>query len=259
MGMGRSSVLLILVGAAACGRVDDAAPAAGHDASTIAPDAAADASNDACSLAPELALSPRDDEEAERLTYEAAGTLGAATEPYERVRKDLTTIRASFPEVSSIHARGRGERSIYLGVDDAGFAAIDSGAYHAWDCLNAHFGTARFTATKFSNSKGVDIFMGRRFDVRLALPSYRALPNVLDASGDALVGDGDDVCAAFDGTAHAYLFKKGEGDCPSGCITRTYWGFSTNADGKVTPLGTWTRGSDPAPTWPALASCVARI
>lgn len=45
--------------------------------------------------------------------------------------------------------------------------------------------------------------------------------------------------------APLFIFDAGSGDCPSGCIDHTYWGFSTDAAGNITYLGT----GDTLPIW----------
>ena len=42
----------------------------------------------------------------------------------------------------------------------------------------------------------------------------------------------------------AVVFKRGDGDCPSGCITNDYWYFETGADCEVVEVGEAHRGGD---------------
>ena len=61
------------------------------------------------------------------------------------------------------------------------------------------------------------VALGRRFE---------AVAGVRYAEPDGLVGDGDDVELGGDGGGGWVLvFSRGSGDCPSGCIDRTYWTF----------------------------------
>lgn len=52
-----------------------------------------------------------------------------------------------------------------------------------------------------------------------------------------LVGDGSDIKADVRQTSVRYRFEYGWGDCPAGCISRHFWGFSVNADGDVDFFG----------------------
>ncbi len=46
------------------------------------------------------------------------------------------------------------------------------------------------------------------------------------------------------GGGFAVVFKRGDGDCPSGCITNDYWYFETGVDCDVQEVGEAHRGGD---------------
>ena len=49
-------------------------------------------------------------------------------------------------------------------------------------------------------------------------------------------------------TMGSYLFRKAEGDCPSGCIENEYWYFEVTRDG-IRYVGTWNGDSHAVPAW----------
>lgn len=51
------------------------------------------------------------------------------------------------------------------------------------------------------------------------------------AEPDGLAGDGDDVEAVRTDGGWVLDFSSGSGDCPAGCIERTYWTFRVDGDG----------------------------
>lgn len=230
---------------------------------TTAADSSAGNAQDggACTLLDELKLSPRDDGEAEQLALEAAATLAAPTDVYTRMHADLMTIRAQFPEVSSIHARpswALGE--LDMSVDDRGFAAMSDGTYTAWTCLNARYGMSDWMSggpSAVADHFVIVRFGARRLNVPLVAEAYASLPNLTRPPGPGvLVGDASDVCASYDGDTYSYVFKLGDGDCPSGCTVVTYWGFSTRGDGSVTLLGKLAPDATGMPAWlVALGAC----
>jgi hypothetical protein len=217
----------------------------------------------ACTLLDDLKLSPRDDGEAEQLALEAAATVAAPTDVYTRIHADLMTIRAQFPEVSSIHARPSWAvpDELEMAVDPTGFAAISDGTYTAWTCLNARYGMSDWMGETTSVGAGKLVlvrFGARRLNMPLVAEAYASLPNLTrpPGAGGGLVGDASDVCASYDGDTYSYVFKLGEGDCPSGCTEITYWGFSTRGDGSGTMLGKLAPNATSMPEWlAALATC----
>lgn len=86
----------------------------------------------------------------------------------------------------------------------------------------------------------------------LVLESYSELAQVERVEFNGLVGDGDDICREQDQTSIYYVFRQGEGDCPSGCINETYYGFALNQMNQVTALGIYEGGPgqrDSEPDW----------
>jgi len=198
--------------------------------------------------------SPLPNEEAEILAIEASGQPVAPLDVYDRIARDLSSIRSSHPEVQGITARPTWPASdLFIGFDAEGSAAVTSGTYADWECPNELYGavSVRQVITGFFN-----VEYAHRFNVPALSAEYAKLPHVITAGPDLFLGDGNDVCASFAGTTYSYIFDAGSGDCPAGCIEHVYSGFSTPEPGQVVTLGTWSKGDgDPPPWFAALAEC----
>ncbi|MCL5994871.1 MAG: hypothetical protein M1546_02305 [Chloroflexi bacterium] len=72
-----------------------------------------------------------------------------------------------------------------------------------------------------------------------------------------MIGNGSDVCLSITGETYFYVFDAASGACPEGCTEHAYWGFSTNAQGRITLLGNWEQESGISePAWlKDLAEC----
>lgn len=200
----------------------------------------------------ELAASPMFDEESELLALEAGGKVVASEHIYDRIVFDLSAIKATTPAVQNIHAMPSWSATdLFLAFDDVGFAAVKDGTYSDWNCANAWYGfQSADTATA-----NVLAHFSHRMNPELLAQEYDMFPHISLAGPNGLVGDGDDICVSIEGDkTYHYIFDHGEGDCPAGCISHTYWGFTTDGT-SVTPLGTFTN-QDPAPAWfSGLSAC----
>jgi hypothetical protein len=56
------------------------------------------------------------------------------------------------------------------------------------------------------------LHLAHRFTAPLLDAEYAALPHVMTIGPDAIVGDGDDVCASFEGDTYSYVFDAGSGE-----------------------------------------------
>lgn len=184
----------------------------------------------------ELELTPRLDAEAEVLARRVAGTFTADTPTYERIRRDLASIRARVPAVASVRG-GRYAGVVSLVVDVSTYASMEAGDYTAWDCLHARYG---WTSPRMQSSGSIRLASGSvvgRYDMTAIAALYEQLPGVATAG---LTGwpDGPRVCAERDpdGTFH-YVFNDASGDCPSGCMEHHLYYFASEPDGAITIKG----------------------
>lgn len=189
-----------------------------------------------------LCASPRPDADAEWLVIEATGHFVADQALYERVHQDLVTIRTARPELARITA----VMSIRGGVLAAGDpqVVLDTPEF---DCfLRTYRGHVTYAWSPPVPWLAVEFEPA--MDVNQLLPQLLQLPGI----GLAEVGgfiDTPDLCLSFTGDTATYIFDAAGGDCPSGCTTHTFSGFTSEADGGVTALGDWTPGTAPTPGW----------
>jgi hypothetical protein len=185
----------------------------------------------------EIALSPRADVEAEMLALEATGVLVAPTSVYDRIVSDLKAIRAGYPQVAGIQAMPSwAPHDLLVGMDEGGLAAVQASSYIDWKCPNELYGVKSIDV----HSSFVILELKGRFFIPLLEGEYASLPHVTYAEPNSVLGDGNDVCVSLDSATYSYIFDAGSGDCEAGCINHTYWGFSTDANGMITILGSWS-------------------
>jgi hypothetical protein len=142
-----------------------------------------------------------------------------------------------------------------IGLDVEGLEAWNAGTYDGWDCPNELY---HVTEIEPSPSLGLFIlsFAGL-YDVNQVGEDYLAAENVSYVEPDGLIGDGRDVCLSIDGDVHTYIFDDARGDCPAGCTSHVYTGFTVDLDGTITALGSFDPSEPvPVPAWfDAAESC----
>jgi len=65
---------------------------------------------------------------------------------------------------------------------------------------------------------------------------FSSIKGVLIAGPNSALGDGNDI--EFDG--YRLIYSYGSGDCPAGCIGRTYWAFQVSPGCSVSYAGSWS-------------------
>lgn len=202
-----------------------------------------------------IALSPFADKEAEVLAIEASGEIVAPKHVYEHILSDLTLIRSQNPSVQDIRAVASWvPDEILMGFDAEGLSTVQAGMYTDWDCANTHYDfLGKEVHTSF-----VLLHFDHLFNAPFLASEYAMFSHVDYAEPNGIIGDGNDVCVSIENdTKYNYIFDAGSGDCPAGCISHQYWGFSTGGDPvMLTALGTYVTGQGNPPAWlTALAEC----
>ena len=192
----------------------------------------------------QMRLSPRDNVDAERIALRTTDALIAPEDRYQRVVADLAAIRAVASDpgaTGTFHSFGT--HSLILSVTPEIVAAITAGRYTALDCLHEWYGGRRVNVLKALDM--VIVGFTPLYHPRRIAEAYVQHPDVLGADPDTMSGGGDDItlCNESFGGTHRYLFHKGSGDCPAGCIDWAYRGYEVTEDGKVTRLAPWKRSS----------------
>ena len=199
----------------------------------------------------EIAQTPKENAEAEQMTLEATDAFIAPQDIYERVVGELAAIRTNYPAVANIEARPNwADSTLIIGFDDEGKAAVRSGTYTDWNCANTFYGMNQIDDGLLDSLGAVILNFAGRFNIPLLAAGYGNLRDVRYVQPNDIIGDGDDVCLSIDGESHFYVFDTASGDCPAGCISHTYRGFSVDAAGHITELGTWEKNfQDYTPMW----------
>jgi len=197
---------------------------------------------------------PKADEEAELIALCLSGKIVAPDNLYEQVLRDLAVIRSTWGDSIQNVDRIRFWTSwvpscLILGFDDTTTQQLLDGVYDAWDDLNERYELTSMDTTHLARDGFVVLyFVGRLHSWRLA-ESYQDLPGVWAASPNYLPGDWSNVYARQTLTGMGYLFRRGWGDCPSGCLYSEYWYFRVG-DNWPTFVGHWVPHEDPnVPDW----------
>jgi hypothetical protein len=202
-----------------------------------------------------IALSPFADKEAETLAIEASGKFVAPKQVYEHIVSDLALIRSQNPAVQDIRAtESWAPDELLMSFDAEGMSTVQAGTYTDWNCANTYYGFLK----KEVISSFIVLHFDHLFNAPLLASEYSMFPHVDHAEPNGIFGDGNDVCVSIENdTKYNYIFDAGSGDCPAGCISHQYWGFSTDgAPVRLTALGTYVRGQGNPPAWfTALAEC----
>jgi hypothetical protein len=207
-------------------------------ASTRAGAAGAD---DSCAApAAELGVTPRADENLELLALAHSDGIVADQASYERVVHDVTAIRELEPLVAKIAYFARNPENVlelYVAADTQ--RDMQSGAYSAWDCLNASYRVtnAEYGEPRHDEAIVVLTFEGR-YDFETLGAVYAKLPGVLRAEPSYVGGDGPTICLTPESNTWHYVFDEAGGDCPAGCTDHFYYHFTTSSDGRIEALET---------------------
>jgi hypothetical protein len=241
------------------GEVPDDGGEPSHDAGSVP--VGSDASDAAFGCGPalatpnELAATPRADVNLELLALKLSpGRIVANEVTYQRVVRDITAIRATRPDLAGIKFFASHDgKSITLTVPVDTSMQMQSGGYHAWDCLNQTYGaTMPFEYVRIGAAAEVFVFAKLEgiYATNLLAAEYGRLPGVTHAEGDGVGGDGPTICATTGDAVWHYVFDAAGGDCPAGCTEHAYSHFTTASDGAVTALETFsTMSGMPRPAW----------
>jgi hypothetical protein len=197
---------------------------------------------------------PREDKEAEEAALWLSGELEAPQELYDTILDDLAQIRdaysAAVPEVGITFMPRWVAGMLLIGVTNEAKQQIRQGQYHDLDSLNAYYHLAEMdTSSLFNILNSVKLtFMGRLHPEVLSVP-YGAIESVTYAEPNHYCCDWSNVYPWFSNDGMTYLFRKGEGDCPSGCIDSYFWYFRVSDGGVIDYVGTWKLRDLPEPDW----------
>ncbi|MBC8138339.1 MAG: hypothetical protein H8F28_20875 [Fibrella sp.] len=162
---------------------------------------------------------------------------------------ELSVVRRSFPQVNDITALSEYDLRTVLVAVQFGTSWIPN-----WETGNVTTGEEaldnllREFAPEEIQSLGNPIksrpaYFQLRFGqslnmVKLAERLKAASLNVVVADPNYTAGDGNNIkrMSGSGGGSHRYVFSRGSGDCPAGCINRYAYEFAMSQDGKTATL-----------------------
>lgn len=204
---------------------------------------------------PVILNTPRENKEAEEAALWLSDSLIAPDNLYNAILRDLAAIRAeysdSIPQVNITFVPPWVTGEIIIGVTDEAAQRIRNGQYNDLDSLNSVFGLSEMDTTLLRLGNFVVLSFKGRFHPKRLAEVYEHVPSVVYAEPNRIGGDFSNVYPWFFNSGLTYLFREGEGDCPSGCIFSCYWYFRVTPSG-IEYVGTWCTSSgsgDPGPIW----------
>ncbi len=142
----------------------------------------------------------------------------------QQVDMKLRAIVAKFPEVKDIHARPPHS------LDCLSVTFVPIADRNEFDKLNKQYGASKFI--DFPGLRSMTLNFPQDMDVPSLAEEYKKLACVRDAYPDPTVGDGNEIFYLRKNGDHLFVFKKGWGDCPSGCINNHFHYISYDPDTK---------------------------
>ncbi len=190
-----------------------------------------------------------------QLLQGASEELVIAPERVADVVTWLQEIRRRYPRVADIHVRGR--RSLETAVlfftpearerlagakivSDAEFGHRLDGpsGIDALDTLLEAIGAVLQPVGRGANAESWVAHFREDYDVPAVCRRFRALAEIAEAGWNPLMGDGDEIFLSRRGSRALFVFKRGRGGCPSGCIHNHYFYFEVDAErGSVDARG----------------------
>ena len=88
------------------------------------------------------------------------------------------------------------------------------------------------------------------YNLELLASLYAQLPGIVNVESNSFGGDGSTICARRAGTEIEYVFDRGSGDCPAGCIDHVAKRVVSTSAGAISPRETWdSQSGTPRPEW----------
>jgi hypothetical protein len=196
----------------------------------------------------EIAQTPRAEQNLELLALSLSAGLTADQAVYDRVVRDVQSIRSLQPQLADVTYHPAYVNQIVVGASPDTLEEMDRGAYKTWDCLNQQY--------KLKSKRLGSAFMVLQFDGIFDLEQlsvlYAALPEITYAEPDRIVGDASSIYVTRDTSEWHYVLDVASDDCEAGCINHQLYYFVTNDGGAAEYVADWLVAPDTqAPEWVA--------
>jgi hypothetical protein len=188
------------------------------------------------------------DENLERLALRLSSGLYADRQIYDRLVRDVKTIRARAPELKSVRYFARQDaRVLNVFFNTFDVWRVRAHLYGDWNCLNTFLGAQVVVHPELHF---VQLTFAGLYNPDWVSKAYRALPGVTLTESGGLLGGGSSIFVTREDAVWHYLFDIAGGDCPSGCTTHDMHYFEVAADGRVQKAATWNADAHaPPPDW----------
>ena len=205
----------------------------------------------------EIQATPRLETNLESLAIAMTGALTAPQAVYDRLLVDIPAIHQQMstiaPNSGTInHLPVDDMTSLMVGFDATHLAEVQAGTYSHWDCPNSWYelqSTSSLGSAIQLNFEGI-------YNMPLLATEYATLPGVQYAERNWMAGGGSTICGTIDGNTWHIVMVHGYGDCPSGCINRDYYYFTTIPGGAPVYVDSWANSSsNQAPSWQQNYGC----
>jgi len=181
---------------------------------------------------------PREDTNIELLALKFSDRVVAEQDVYDRLVKDLSSIRAQDPSIASINYFAPNDgKSLLLTVDVPTATAIANGNYHSWNCLNDAYGATNINQMSVGDTGFVELTLRGNYRLDIVSKQYAKLEGIKSAGPAIGGGDGPTICLTRTNNLWHYVFDDASGDCPAGCTEHAYKHFTTDQTGAVVDLG----------------------
>lgn len=180
--------------------------------------------------------SPREDRNAELLGLRHGDQLVVTDADYDRFSTDLQAIRQKYDFAREISVSQRtSTSSVVLTLEnDKMLKKVVDGEIDELECMNSWYGGRIAHVSKSMNA--VTISFDHIYNGTLISDAYARLSGVKHAEPDCMLGESSDIklLSTIAGGTRRYIFSKGEGDAPAGCVYWEHRTFDVTTDGEVT-------------------------
>jgi len=205
---------------------------------------------------------PRPNFEAETAALVLSGELIAPEALYQEMLRDLARVAAAFEQETGTAAPlfeppwVPGE--LLMQISREAKRQVRSGTFTDLDDLNELYGLAEVDTTLLALGVLHLKFKGRLHPGQLSA-IYERVPSVVWSEPNLTFVFSSDLFLRRLDPGTSFLYWRGSGDCPSGCINNEYWYLRLEQD--IEYVGTYRPGEDPEPPWweeAKLARCTKR-
>ena len=192
-------------------------------------------------------------DEAKQAALWLTNELSPPTEVALQISGDLELIRSRFADSLSIFNQQfrspADPRELIVGLTADAVAAFRAGTYENWNYYNDYFMMVKIDTSSLKYFGSVLLTFQDVWNPLKLGTYYKELDGVRYADPSWWGGDFSNFYPWYVNGEIAYLFRKGWGDCPCGCIYSHFW-YVKKIDSEFELIGDFnTENQDPIPDW----------